>query len=445
MDITPEEPVALSGQRHVRIARENATRIHAVALALESRDGDRSLDQAVSVSCDLVAIRTGLLDQLRERLQGKLEGLDLNKVFLNATHTHTAPVTLESGNYQIPESGVMQPEAYTDFLLGQLERAVIESWAGRQPGKVGYGQGQAVIAQNRRATYADGSAQMYGKTNVADFRGIEGHEDHNLDVLFFWDLQGGLLATAVNVPCPSQEVEGLSVLHADFWDPVRRQLREKYGEALHVIAWTGAAGDVVSRPLFDKKADERMRRLRGLTRLEEMARRLVRGWEEAYEAARLEPLADPVLKHRVKLLELPLRAVMPEELEKARSEMARLANDPAQVWNYHWNKRVVDKHEAMNNGTARPFEMELHTLRLGDVAIATNPFELFTAYGIQMKARSPGVQSFLIQLSGPGTYLPTPSAVRGGGYSAVIQSSAVGPEGGQILVDETVAEWSKMW
>lgn len=445
VDITPAEPVALAGQMHVRISTENATPIHAVAVALESRDGDKSLDHVVSVSCDLVAIREGILDRLRERLAGKLEGLDVNKIFLNATHTHTGPITRESSRYNLPETGLMRPEAYVEFLLERLEEAVTESWNNRLPGKMGYGQGQAVIAQNRRATYADGSAQMYGKTDTPDFRTIEGREDHNLDVLFFWNMQDELIATAVNVPCPSQEVEGLKVVHADFWDPVRNQLREKYGTNLHIIAWTGAAGDVVPRPMFDKKADERMRRLRGLTRLEEMARRIVRGWEEAYEVAKLEPVTDPVLQHRVETLELPLRAVTSEELETAKAEMARLEGDPKQMTRYLWNKRVVDKHSAMESGEAKPYQMELHTLRLGDVAIGTNPFELFTAYGSQMKARSPGVQTFVIQLAGPGSYLPTPLAVQGGGYSAVIQSSNVGPAGGQKLVEATVANWLDLW
>ena len=105
-----------------------------------------------------------------------------------------------------------------------------------QAGKVGWGQGQAVVAQNRRAVYADGTAQMYGATNTKDFRGIEGYEDHSLDVLFFWDEQDQLIATVINVPCPSQEAEGGLAIHADFWHPVREQLREQHGKDL----WSSA-------------------------------------------------------------------------------------------------------------------------------------------------------------------------------------------------------------
>ncbi|HCN77375.1 MAG TPA: hypothetical protein DIT13_09315, partial [Verrucomicrobiales bacterium] len=60
-------------------------------------------------------------------------------------------------------------------------------------------------------------------------------------------------------------------------------------------------------------------------------------------------------------------------------------------------------------------------------------------------ARSPGVQTFVIQLAGPGTYLPTERAARHGGYGAVIQSSQIGPDGGQILVEETVRALKALW
>jgi hypothetical protein len=36
-------------------------------------------------------------------------------------------------------------------------------------------------------------------------------------------------------------------------------------------------------------------------------------------------------------------------------------------------------------------------------------------------------------------------AVHGGGYSAVIQSSRIGPDGGQVLVEKTVAAMQRLW
>ena len=90
--------------------------------------------------------------------------------------------------------------------------------------------------------------------------------------------------------------------------------------------------------------------------------------------------------------------------------------------------------------------MELHVIRLGDVAICTNPFELYTDFGLQIKARSKALQTFVIQLAGTsGKYVPTEKAVEGGSYSAGINSNLVGPEGGQVLVDRTVEAINSLW
>ena len=444
-DITPDQPVALDGHRGLRISKKVETPIVAVALALESRDGERVLDQAVMVSCDLVAIRQGILEKVRDKVKPRLPDLDPAKIVLNATHTHNAPVTVE-GRYTLPESGVMPPAEYAEFMTTRVADAVEASWQQRRMGKVGWAQSQAVVAQNRRATYADGTAKMYGNTTTGDFRGIEGYEDHNLDVLFFWDQQDQLIATAINVPCPSQEAEGGPLLHADFWHPVRQMLREGHGDGLHVLAWAGAGGDQTSRLMYGKAADERMRKLRGVTRLEEVARRIVTAWEDAYQCARKDIRSDVVLSHCVSAIELPHRQVTEAEAGDARKEADKFAADPAQLWNYRWNQSVVERYEAQQAGTEGPYRMELHVLRLGDVAIATNEFELFTDYGVQMKARSPAVQTFVIQLAtNSGGYLPTERAVRGGSYSAVVQSSRVGPDGGQALVEQTVQLINSLW
>jgi hypothetical protein len=445
VSITPDEPVALSGQRSVRISKKPETPIFASALALESREGDAINDQAIFVSCDLVAIRQGILEQVREKIAARIPDFAVEKIFLSATHTHTAPVMVE-GRYVLPAEGIMQPSAFTDWMTTQVANAAVEAWEKRSPGKVAWGLSTAVIAHNRRPFYANGTATMYGKIDSPDFRGIEGQEDHSIDVLYFWDIAGELVATVINVPCPAQEVEGGTSIHADFWDPVRRKLREKHGENLHILAWTGAGGDVVPRPMINRAAEERMRKLRGdISRLDEVANRVVRAWDEAYEGAKNDIREDVIFRHSVKTLDLPYRKVTPLERDAAAKEVINYQDDPAQQWNLRWNESVVERFEAQEDGTQAPYRMELHALRLGDVAIATNDFELYTDYGIQMKARSPGIQSFIAQLSGPGSYLPTERAAGHGGYGAVIQSTEVGPEGGQVLVEETVAAWKKLW
>ena len=444
VSITPDRPVALAGQMHTRIARDVESPVTATALALESRDGDKVLDQAILVSCDLVAIDAAVLERVRRRVKDRLPDLDVRKLVLNATHTHTAPV-MKEGDYEIPRDGVMQPAEYAEFLSARVAEAAVKAWESRKPGRVGWGLGHAVVAQNRRSVYADGRAQMYGPTDRPDFRGIEGPEDQGVEVLFFWDREGKLLATAVNVACPSQEVEGGSAVNADFWHDVRESLRARHGKDLLVLGWTGAAGDQSPHLMYRKRAEERMRTLRGLTRLQELSRRIVAAWDEAYEGARKEQHADAVLVHKVATIELPVRVVTEAEAAEARSKVETLSKDPRNRRLVVWHQDVVDRYERQKAGPVDPFAMELHVIRLGDVAIATNVFELFTEFGIQIKARSRALQTFVIQLAGPGSYLPTARAVRGGGYSAIVESNLVGPEGGQVLVDRTVELINSLW
>ena len=133
---------------------------------------------------------------------------------------------------------------------------------------------------NRRAVYADGRARMLGAAN-RDFRGLEGSEDHGVDTLFFRDESGKLIALAVDVPCPAQQAVGRVTINADFWHPVRESLHKRYGAEVCVLGWIGAAGDqcpALPFAMYDLRAEERMRKLRRLTQLEEIARASSARW-----------------------------------------------------------------------------------------------------------------------------------------------------------------------
>jgi len=442
-EIMPDKPVALDGQFNTRISRSIDNPLTATAVAIEAHGGNGASDHAVFLSCDIVGTRPVVIGALRDRLRGKLSGLDPRKVIMTATHTHTAPVT-EEGKYEIPKDGVMQPSEYTAFLVERLAEVVERAWAAKKPGGVSWGLGHAVVGHNRRAVYADGTAKMYGPTNIPEFRGIEGGEDHGLEMVFFWDGDGKPLAAGINVACPSQEVEGRSTINADYWHDVREQVRSGPAKDLLLLGWPGAGGDISPHRMYRKAAEERMIKLRGLTYTQEIGRRIAREVNDILGLAAKDIRNDVEFHHRVEDLELPVRKVTEAEVEEARKEIAALKKKGDTTRRVGWLQSAINRYEKQGaNDTA---SVEVHVLRIGDIAITTNPFELFNDYGVQIKGRSRALQTLVLQLTcGSGRYLPSQRAVRGGGYSAVVQSNTFGPEGGQVFVDRTVEMIDAMW
>ena len=94
--------------------------------------------------------------------------------------------------------------------------------------------------------------------------------------------------------------------------------------------------------------------------------------------------------------------------------------------------------------------MEMHVIRIGDVAFATNRFELFMDYQHRIQARSPFVQTFVVQLVAQpeldnGSYLPTERGLWGKGFGASVYDNQVTPEAGQIIVEETVKALHRLY
>lgn len=444
--ITPDQPVGLSGQIHARVAREVETPCTASVLVIEAREGDRKVDELILVSGDLVSFRPNVQERFREYLKERGTEFDPDKVVLAATHSHTAPVMVD-GRYALPDD-CMKPSDYVEFLVERLAGAIDEAWKSRKRGGVSWGLGHAVVAQNRRMSYFDGSTRMYGKTNQADFSHVEGFEDHGVHVLFAHDREQPAvpMAVAVDVACPAQEVESGSKVNADFWHYVREALSRRFSPETAVLGLCAAAGDQSPHLMWRKGAEERMREARGLNRLQEIARRIDRAVEDAWAVAKEDVRYDVPMRHSVLNLNLSMRQVTEAEYEEAKKAFAELSAEGSKGLNVYWAEGIVRRYEAQKEGAVtRP--AVIHVVRLGDIAICTNPFELFTDFGVRIQARSPAIQTFVIQLAGRdgGGYLPTERAVQGGGYGAEIKSTPVGPAGGQELVEATLAELNRLW
>jgi len=483
VDITPDRPVLVAGSSRARVSGDVADPITATALAIESVQEGKPAGVVVLVSCDLLYVVDALRDRVRELVKESLPEIDPKSVVLSATHTHNSAETytdpdlgrkLAGLGLEVPEAwsawgidlGVMSPSEYTEFAAERIAEAVVQAWKGRKPGGVSFGLGHAVVGHNRLTAYADGRSQMYGSTERPEFSHVEGYEDHSVNLLYTWSADRKLTGVVVNLACPSQVGAG-SRISADFWHETRGELRSRLGEGLYVLPQCSAAGDQSPGVLVDKKAEARMQRLTGRSRREEIAVRIADAVSSVLRVAEKTIDFDPVFAHRAEQVQISLRRLTEDRikpieqgfeqlLKQYRSMREKLEAEPelkqkpgwfSDITHVFWKLRrasnVLDRFELQKTVPTMPVEVQV--IRLGDMTFATNRFELYVDYGMRIKARSKAVQTFVVQLAGQASYLPTRRSVAGGAYGAVPESTLVGPEGGQMLVDRTVELIGSLW
>jgi len=455
-DITPLGPVVLFGQYYGRQAAYIESPLTATACAFEAIDAHGAKEQTVMLSIDLIWCTASLKMRLKDMLSSALTDFDVSKLVINVTHTHSAPEPDIVGEYGA-------------LLLQKLTDVVVAAWKNRQPAGVSRSMGYAVVGHNRRVRYADGSAEMYGSLDRPDFIGIESTADSAADMIFCWNADKRLTGIIMNVPCPAQVTESKYYVSADYWSEVKKQLRQHFNQEIFLLAQCGAAGDIsprdLTRPYATHKVD--MWDIPGIV---EIGKTLIRLIKDAYPEAKNRIDEQPFFKHLVKQIAIPFRKVKEEEYLKAlaivKEIRAREPADPSSpltAFNRFlaivkenekvkthgpWDDKEADYGilrqqeiilEQYQHQQKQPYyEMELHVVRLGEAVFASNSFELFVDYGFRIKARSKAVQTFIVQLSDDyAGYLPTQRALDGGGYSA--SATPVGPDGGEVLVEETIS------
>ena len=481
--LVPEgRKVNLAGQFYERISDEVESDISATALAIS--DGDEAV---IFCSADLGGVGTKLVRMVRERLSGS--GIPTDKLIINATHVHTAPAfdavtdlfggvstallqrLLPDAEYEPlakyeGEDLIIGSEA-SEHLASRIAEAVIEAWNNLSEGYFTTAFGRAAVGMCRRVSYDDGTSLMWGDSHLASFTELEGGNDSGIEMLFTYDKAKRLTGVIANVACPAQVLEHRSFISSDYFGKVKEILREKYGAELKLLGLVSPAGDQCPRdlvrwvepetPINDpniirnnpprRKSDPSMFDLSGCRLI---GKRIANEIIWALEGA--DGLTDEaVLMHKTELFDLPLRRATISEYENALSAITEFREESrARRINY------IDKARMhIHAGTIARFELqkeiqsvtvELHFVRLGNIAFATNPFELFLDYANRIRAMSPAEQTFLIQLCcGSFGYLPTEKAEARGHYSAYISSGVTGHDGGDMLVRKTLSEITKFF
>jgi hypothetical protein len=474
-DVSTDQPVGIRGQFHLRLSEGVLDPVTVTALVVAGRD-----DSAIFLSCDMVVIWSYLVRGIRERVAELCSEVPVEKILMNATHTH------EGGDlYQFPDPFDTPPRMsgaeYQKLFIGKAAEAIVEAWTQRQPGGVAWGYGFASMAHSRRVVYFDdtskrpaaagspglmvnGHSVMYGNTNDPMFSHFEAGTDSFMNVLFTYDANDQMTGVLVNVPCPSQVDEHIWKLSADFWHETRQELRKRFGEALHVLPQCSAAGDLSPHQVHYKAALQRRLKLKGVGERQDIAERIATGVAEVASWADKDIRHEACLGHVTRTIQLTRRQITDEEYEQEKQNLAALADrqpstadtarqrmieDSRLASQRNRCERVISTYESYQSEPKLP--MELHVIRIGDVAFASNRFELYMDYAHRMQARSPAIQTFIVQLAGSavgergGSYLPTVRGEWGKGYSATQYCNLVNSTGGQELVEETLKDLQELF
>ena len=490
VDITPDKKVSLAGQFAERISEYVEKPITATALAITSEG-----EQMIMVSADLVGVACNLVDAVRERLADNTVGIDPMKVIFSAIHTHTAPVytrkqrtkvaflsntpkvllssMLPEGRKYVEKQNITQnPDIITsdemfELLVDRLTKVVLDAWSKREEGSFSNAFARAAVGMCRRAVYNDGSAQMWGETNTAKFVEVEGGSDTGIELMYIFDKADKLTGIIANLACPAQCVQHRLFVSPDFWGEVKVLLREHFGNDIFLLAQCSAAGDQcpvdivrwvepesdVNDPNINRKyplkrkADPSMFDIAGMKKTgKRIAHEIIETFNEGLDEAQ----RDVEFVHEVHIMKLPYRRVTYADVENAKREIKNYIDTTTGDVNYNDAAKlqvymgIIRREEIQEKQDV--LDTEVHVSRLGTVAFATNPFELFLDYGNQIKARSYAEQTFLVQLAnGTEGYLPTEKAEKGGHYSAFVSSGQVGHVGGEQLVRETLTEINKLF
>lgn len=481
-EISLDEPMSLPGQHYMRISEGVLDPMYVTALCLE-KDGQC----VVFMSCDMLSPMG--MEGVCELVQQKHPDFRAEWILPNGTHAHTGGARKETPERTPDGKDIYPGEKYKEFTLRMGAEAVCEAWETRAPGGVSYGYGFAVVGHSRRTVYfddiskrssskligsaPDGHGKMYGKTNDPQFSHYEVGADHFVNALYTYDAAGALTGILVNVPCPSQVSENFAMQTADYWNEVRQGIRETFGENVYVLPQCAAAGDTSPRQLHYLKAQQRRHLLKygadyadepdpyrkkfvkAMAERRDIAERIVQAVKEIYGWSKKEIFTDPVLKHKMELVPIHKRFVTDEEAQMCRDilqKLEELVPDRESMTDKEYRK-AMSRYQASvsrNSNALKRYDGQaeedpylhtvVHVVQVGEVAFASNRFEMYQDYMHRIQARSPFTQTFVVQLASfeGGRYLPTQRGVRNKGYSASLFCNVVGFEGGQELVDGTL-------
>ena len=388
--ITPKIGAALYGYRPNLFSESINDDLTATAYAFTQ--GDVS---AMLISCTLGSIKTSIDTEVRE-LISKETGIDYGNIIICCTHTHSAPNLTGTTGW-----GDIDREYYENIFLPNIISAAKEASENKVPVTVGYSQGESTVGINRR--------ELTAENKITLGQNPWGPCDKRMMVISFMDEDGKRVANLIHYGCHGTAA-GRNLEVSRDWSGVMIDVVERdFGGITAFI--NGPEGDIGPRMPNGKTVG-----LQNVKYAMELggyaARDAVSVCEKlkAYHKAELSVYSGEV--------KIPLAPRMP--LETAKAEYAkglegRNINHDG-LYTECCRKTIESYEKGEADEQYRAYNQTI--IRIGDIAIVSFPFELFTEIGMRIDTYCNDIP-YVLSLSnanGSEGYFATESERCRGGY-----------------------------
>ena len=435
-DITPRGgKVYLIGQFHERITDQINDPLHAVAMVIESENA-----RTVWVTADTLWICEGASKLAYQYAKEVIPGLKEEEFVLSATHIHTGPSMSNdtycalTGDRDEPKGAKSATENNVQFAAA-VQQAVKDAYESREDAKVDFALSRVQTGVQRRVVYKDGTAAMYGALDREDFLKMEGRDGGPSQLLYVYNNEGELKGVVANVPCTAQCDEGANYITADYWGVVREKIAEAWGDKVKVLPLCRAVGDQSPHQMVDalyswRKAHKYHGRQAAIDMGEKVAELIIENKDKILSTYG----SDTVHAQGMRTVNFPVWQPTKEEYDAA---IAYLNSDgPKSAFLKSNSVAAKERYERGDNF----YPCNVYAARLGDILFISSPFELFTEYADRIRMAFADNLVFDVELThGCMGYLATRNAIKGGGYSAMMFNGVCNADGGDVLVEESIA------
>jgi hypothetical protein len=419
--------------------------LHVRCLALD--DGNTKLAFLI---VDNIGLKRELIDEAK-RLIGEETGLPGHQVLVAATHTHSSVSASGTGKNRRGWTAGQPFDDYQALIIRRLADVVKIAVNNLEPARIGWGMGsvpQHVFVRRWKLKPGLTVPDPFGGTDLVmmnpgynnpDLLEPAGKPDTEVSFLSVQSVEGRPIALLANYSL--HYVGGVPKGHisADYFGVFADRIQQLLGADRQdppfvAMMSNGTSGDVNNNNYSGQPV-----RYEPYERMQLVADDVAREVMRVYETVSYHdwvPLG-------ASMSELTLRVRKPdrEMIERANRVLSR----PDTVTPIHKREEAYAGRILRLLEWPDSIDIVLQAFRIGELGVASTPFETFAEIGLELKERSPLKPSFTISFAnGSYGYLPTPAQHRLGGYETWMGTSRVEIEASEKIINTLLGLYSEM-